>query len=377
MPHTAALLFVALLAARAAAEVKPAPASPCSLLPGGLRLLLRDGETLTGPLVRLDAESLVIRTAWAGSLKVPRGAVAALTQLPGWQPVFEDDFSAGLKGWTVQGRPETRTDPSALQLTNPGQELTWTAPQPLEAGRVGVNFQQARIGQQASCLLELHFQQDKKTQMLGVTLSGPGDGYPTEVAGLEGTVCPVERSPGWHRVSVRFGRRSLRVLVDDQVVWYNLEHGPAGPLTQVRLLCQGNEDERGALDLTAFAVSRSVDEEPHPPGDPTQDEVWLVSGDQLFGQVLTADVRSLTIQGRSGQRTLSWTEVRGLYLRQPAKAVGQLGGGVKVRLHTGLTPEADLLQGEALEQDAERLKLRHPLLGELSIERHWIKRVQP
>ena len=240
---------------------------------------------------------------------------------------------------------------------------------------MGVNFQQLGTGQQARCLLELHFRQEKKTQVLRVTLAGPG-GYPTEIAGLEGTACTVERTPGWHRIGVQFSRRSLRVLVDDQAVWYNLERGPAGPLTQVRLALPGKRGRAWALDLTAFAVSRSVDEETHPPGDPTQDEVWLVSGDQLFGQVTTADARSLTIQGRYGQRTLPWTAVRGLYLRQPAKAPGQVGGGARVRLHTGLTPEPDLLQGEVLGQDADRLKLRHPLLGELSIERRWVKQVR-
>ncbi len=130
------------------------------------------------------------------------------------------------------------------------------------------------------------------------------------------------------------------------------------------------------MAFTAFTVLRAVDETVHPPGDPTQDEVWLASGDQLFGQILQADGRSVTIQGRYGKRTLPWTEVRGLYpLQQAARKA--LRGGVRVWLHNGLTAEPDVLEGELQGLDGERLKLRHAWLGELSLERRWLKQLQP
>ncbi len=355
----------------------PAQELPPFRVPGGMRLLTRDGQTLTGPLLRLDGDSVVVRTAWADQLKLPRERVASLTQLPGWQPLFEDDFSAGLKGWTVKGSPKARTEPARLLLNQSGQELTWTPESALDAGRVGVNFQEGAVIGKGRCLAELHFQEGKQERVLRVLLAGPGDNYSVETAGLDGTTPAVERTPGWHRLTVQFGRRSLRVLLDEQALWYNLERGPGGSLLRVRLVREGGDD-RGSLALSAFAVARAVDEAVRPPGEPGQDEVWLATGDQLFGRLVQADNRSLTIQGRYGKRTLPWTAVRGVYFREQAgPAPARAGTGVRLFLHNGLTPEPDLLEGELLDLDGERLKLRHASLGELNLPRRWLKQLQP
>jgi len=367
----------------------PATELPPFRVPGGLRLVLRDGQTLTGPLIRLDGDSVVLRTAWADQLKLARGAVASLTQLSGWQPIFEDDFSAGLKSWTVKGTPEVQQEPARVLLNRSGQELVWSwspgfsrssnpgTPTPdLEAGRVGINFQEGPAGQ-GRCLAEFHFQEGKQEQVLRVVLTGPGDRYTAETAGLAGTAQTIERTPGWHRLTVQFGRRSLRVLIDDLALWYNLERGPGGPLRRVRLVREGGED-KGGLTLASFTVSRSVEAAVRPPGEPTQDEVWLATGDQLFGRLVQADARSLTIQGKYGKRILPWTAVRGLYPQlQAGQAPVRAETGVRLWLNNGLTPEPDLLEGELLGLDGERLKLRHAFLGELSLERRWLKQLQP
>jgi hypothetical protein len=323
---------------------------PLFRVPGGLHLVLRGGQSLTGALVRLDGESVMLRTAWAERLKLPRDAVIALTQLPGWQPLFEDD------SW---------------------KDLAWTPLQPLEAGRVGVNFQETRPVRRGRWLMELHFQHGDQVQVLRVTLAGPGDGYTAEMDGLKGAAEAVERTTGWHRLTVQWGPRSLRVLVDDRALWYNLERGPAGPLRRVRLV-RPEDVDRDSLAVAAFAVAKAVPDLVRPEGDPTQDEVWLATGDQLFGQVAQADGQSLTIQGRYGKRTLPWTEVRGLYLCQPPRRVPvPPGGGVRLWLNNGLTPQTDVLEGELQGMDGNRLKLRHAWLGEVDLERRWLKQLQP
>ncbi len=169
------LLFTAESKAPIASErlaLVPFPALdlPPFRVAGALRLLLRDGQTLTGPLVRLDAESVVIQPAWSKPVKAPRSAVLALTQLPGWQLLFQDDFSAGLGGWTVQGKPEIQKDPTALLLSRPGQELSWIPARPLEAGRVGINFEQRQPPGRGRWSLELSFQEGKRERQSCVSL---------------------------------------------------------------------------------------------------------------------------------------------------------------------------------------------------------------
>ena len=178
-------------------------------------------------------------------------------------------------------------DPPVVRLSEPGQSLAYTPAEPPEAGRVGVNFRD-RDAAGGRWLAELRFQGDGEARTLRVTLAGPGDAYEVEPPGMGGDAHRVVRSPGWHRLEVRFSRDSLAVLCDDAVLWSDLHRGPGGTLRQVSLTCveeAKSGEARGRVEFAEFALTRSVDEPPRPPGDPGQDEIWLADGDQLFGDV--------------------------------------------------------------------------------------------
>jgi hypothetical protein len=365
------------------AQVRLADANPPPFrIAAGHRVLLRSGEVLSGQLLALDGETVVLRTAWADRLALPRAAVAAVTQLPGWQTLFVDDFTGGLEAWSSSGQPALGDEKAgpALLLARPGQALAWAPAVPLTAGRVGVNFQERDGAAGARWLLEAQFGDGKQPRLLRVTLAGT-DGYPVEGVGLEGTAGAAGRTPGWHRLTVQFTPRSLRVLCDDAVLWYNLDRGPGGPLLRVRLRCQEAPDApptRGAVALAAFSAARAVDEAVRPPADPGQDEVWLASGDQLFGTIGKGDGRAVEVQGRFGRRSLPWSQLRGCYLRRaeqpPTAAAGTV---VRLSLRSGLGGEPDLLDGVVLGLDERRLRLRHALLGEVSVERGRVRGLRP
>jgi len=346
---------------------------------GNLRVLLRDGQSLTGPLVRLDRDLLVLRTAWAARVNVPRAAVAALTQLPGWQPVFEDNFASRRKEWTGKARPALEVEQGACVavLNEAGQELVYTLAEPIRKGRVGVNFQERDGASGARWLLEMTFRQDQELRTLTVTLAGDGEGYPVAAPGLEGKVTALARTPGWHRVTVQFSGGSLRVLLDESALWYNLERGPGGALQQVRLRCQGSGQRKGALALTEFSVAQGVDEAVRPIQDPSQDEVWLATGDQLFGVIVGAADRTVTLEGRFGRRSLPWTAVRGCYLREAMNRPPALEGTpVRVWLGNGVTAEPDVIEGVIVGLDEPRWRLRNAWLGELKVERERVRQVR-
>ena len=132
----------------------------------------------------------------------------------------------------------------------------------------------------------------------------------------------------------------------------------------------------GVLQRTSLCTGpwRSRD---HPPADPSQDEVWLLSGDQLFGRVLRTDGRSVVLDARFGRRTLPWTAVRGIYLRrQAAPARPETAGRVRLAIDNGADAEPDRLEGVVLALDEGRCRLRHPLFGELNLERGRVVRIQ-
>jgi hypothetical protein len=311
---------------------------------GGRRVRLRDGQRITGQILGVDANKLTMRTAWAARVELPREAVASIDPLPGWRTVAEEDFRAGAK------------------------ELTHTLTKPLPAGRFGVNFQEPGT-------VELLFQQGERSRRVRVTIAENGENYAVDTGDLAGAARTVARTPGWHRLIVRFTKRSLRITCDEEVLWHNLEQGPAGSLKQVTIHCHGTG---GAAAWTEFCLERAVAEHPGLPVESEQDEVRLASDDQLFGRILQADRRSIRIEGRFGKRALPWTAVAGCTFRRTA-APPKANEGVNVCLfvRSGLCPASDVLEGVVTALDERHLTLRHALFGELKFERGRVRELRP
>ncbi len=343
------------------------------------RAVLRDGERLSGELLGLNGDGLSLRTAWAGKLTLPRAGVAALTPLPGWRPLLEDDFAGGLRAWSVAGKPEA--GPEGVQLTAPGQALAYTLAAPPAAGRVGINFQAKDAPAGARWALEARFDGPGGQSRVRVTVAGAGDTYAVEARGGAVPARRVAHSPGWHRLVVGFTPTSLRVTCDDDVLWYDLKQGPGGTLRQVALLCLEPEKpapRRGSVVWSACAVEQAVDVPPRPPGDPGQDELWLASDDQFFGRILSAGRRGVEIEGRFGKRTFPWADVQGCYFRRAAlNAKPREGPRVRLELRSGLTADPDVLEGVLTGLSAEKLTLEHALLGKLTIDRGRVRQLRP
>jgi len=340
------------------------------------RVTLRDGEGLTGVLLGLDDRALLLRTAWADKVSLPRAAVAAVTQQPGWALVCAEDFTGGLKAWKIEGKPGHQPG-SGLVLTTAGQSAAYTPATPLKEGRATIAFR-AADDKGASVLVEAAFQTPAGPRVVAVTVAGRPR-YAAVVPGVTGTSTPVPSSAGPHRLTVQFSPSALRVVVDEAVLWHSLKHGPGGPLVRWRLVCRQAEGQRPGCRVAFedFALHRAVDEPRRPPGDPGQDEVWLLSGDQLFGRLLRADSRAVVLEGRFGQRTLAWSAVRGLFLRRAARPIrpGE-AGRVRLWLDNGIDSQLDRLEGTVLSLDERRCRLRHALLGEVVLERGRVSRVQ-
>jgi hypothetical protein len=317
-----------------------------------LRMLLPDGQQVTGELLKLDGERVRLRPAWSERVDLKRDAMIALTQPPGYRTLFADDLTNATKAW--------KTD---------GDALTYELSAPLEAGRVGVTFQEK--DKSGRCQFEAVFQTEAGARTLKVTVTSPGENYQVEASGLKGEAREVRRTAGPHQFAVQFTKHSLRVTCDDDVLWYNVEQGPGGTLKQVRLTGAGGV-------WSAFYLAKAVDEPRRPPGDPEQDEVWLASDDQLFGKIDSADARAIEIDGRFGKRSLPWSEVRGIYFRRPKATESKAEPNtVRVWLRTGFGNESDILAGVLLKIDEREFTLKHAEIGELRLDRKWLREVRP
>ena len=103
----------------------------------------------------------------------------------------------------------------------------------------------------------------------------------------------------------------------------------------------------------------------HPVGDYRQDELWLLSGDQLFGEVIRADRR--TIEFRMSSRKIGWSEWRRLPAPRNSPPRTTDGEHVRLWLHSGCGAEPDQLEGVLSVLDDHRATLQHAVLGKLDL----------
>lgn len=347
---------------------------------------LASGQRLTGELIELNEKELKLRPLGRGPFPIPRSAVVAVTHPPGLVTILDEDFESDLKQWKLTGGPalsnrQQTSGKQSLRLEGAGQAAEYILAAPLQAGRMSINFHDPGKVAGTRWLVEAEYARPGKPWLLRIAVAGGSENYEAESADAGGQVGTVLRSAGWHQLSLRWDHDYLLVGVDEQRVWSSDKEGPGGPLQKLRLLgvAQGiGGAARGEMFFDDLSLARAVDRLPHRIEDATQDEAWLLAGDQLLGQVLRADRRTIHLQMRTGVQKLEWGDVRGLFLRQqtvPAKKPE--GEQVRLWLHTGLGGEADQLEGVVRSLDARRLVLGHPLLGDLEIERPRLQRLVP
>jgi hypothetical protein len=317
---------------------------------GGRRVVLTNGDALSGRLLGLDGERLLLQSAWAERLAIPRSAVAAVTHLPGWQVLVEE---AG---------------------PGPGK-FSRVIQTPVRAGRVAVNFAVDGKPGGSRELIAVRFADGKEGQTLRVGVSEAG-AYTVVADGLPGGPAAAALTPGWHRLTVGFAPHSLRVSSDDAVLWHSLAAGPRGGLAHVAL-GGARGTTGGPVRFAAFELAAAVEETPRPPGDATQDELWLADGDQLFGAVPRADLRGVSLRAAFGERTYPWADLRGLFLHRSHAAPPAQRGAARVWLDGGLGSVPDELSGEVTGFDDKALTLRHVVLGEVRVERARLRRLRP
>lgn len=339
---------------------------------------LRDGQHLTGELLGLDADSVRLAPAWSDRpLTVPRARVQSIAHIPGLATQVVEDFETEPKGWKLTGAPsvsaaERASGKKSLLLDRPGQTAEFVLATPIAAGRLGINFLDPGPTAGVRWLVEADF--GDKT--LEVTVAGPGERY--AVNGLTGgTTADCPRKPGWHRLTVDFAAASAAVLIDQHVLWDSPERGPSGPLRALRLKCVPiNNGKADKVYFDDCGIARTLPALSQPDGDASQDEVWLLSGDQLFGAVPRAGRQVIELDGRPGKRTLPWSDVRGIYLRDAAAApVSSTGEHVRLWLHSGNGSHLDRLDGVVKALDDKRLTLS-TAGGEVVIDRNRLRQLQ-
>ncbi len=333
------------------------------------------------------------RVTWSmegrsGEIILPRACVQAIVQRPGEARVLADSFeSIDSSRWSATGHPEIVDGPHvdgsrALRLVGPASSITHELAEPLAAGRLEIAFHDdGSIAPGRECVVEPTFRGPTSRAAIRIRLGWSEESL--AVISPSGPTLQVQRlarSSGWHRLAIRFGPGETEISVDGR----ELAHGrePIGPLGSIRLAVrsEGTGEKPGPsatfddLRLVRFAEPPASVEV-----DPGQDEARLVVGDQIFGQLRSAngDHVEMLVEGRPV--TLQWAEVSGLYLRR-LPAQGSPVEGLLARVEWLPTPgerasEPDFAEGALIDATGHSLVLATPFIGTLTIPREALRRL--
>ena len=352
------------------------------------RVLIGETLRLSGTLRGISQRGVRFGLSWdAADLALPRPGVQAVVQRTGEARVIVDGFETLEKSrWVITGKPEIVAvphfvDKHSLRLPAGGTSLVHALAEPIAAGRFDLAFLDdgaVVAGQLWS--IELMFQGSSGVSATRVLLGWAEESLAVESPnGL--AVQRLARTPGWHRFSLRFGPNQTEVAVDGKELAHG--KGPDGPLVTIRLASSGPAQTKAPNALAGHFDDLQLIRFAEPPDsfelDIAQDEVRLVMGDQLYGEIQQSDGErvSMTVDGEP--ISLAWSDVSGLYFRR-VPAAGTVVEGLLARLEWRTSPgeepdNVDFAEGAIVSVSDKNVTLATPYSGMLSVPRERVRRL--
>jgi hypothetical protein len=345
-------------------------------------------------LRRIGDHAVWLSVPWqAAEIEVARPGVQAVVQRPGEARVFGDGFAQlDPSRWTVGGKPEVQAEARStvgrrgVRLPAVGASLRHRLSEPLGSGRLELSF--CDLGPLVAAgqwTLELTFRGPAGPASLRVLLGWAEESLAVESpAGPSLAVQRLSRSPGWHRLTLRFGPEQTEIAVDGKELAHG--RGPSGPLDTIVLETRPGGSTAPPSDLAALVREIQLVRFAEPPAsleiDPSQDEVRLVTGDQLYGTIRRADAEHIVIDVDDKPFALDWSEVAGLYFRR-APAAGRPIDGSLAHLEWQAAPgessqarALDHAEGVVTRISETAITILTPYAGTLTIPRDLLTRLR-
>ncbi|HEX8199372.1 MAG TPA: hypothetical protein VF590_02715 [Isosphaeraceae bacterium] len=346
------------------------------------------GQRISGRLGAVTDRAIRLDDGPGGEpVTVARSGALGLLQRPGEVQVLRDGFEAIDPGrWAATGAPDVVADPHreaghGLRLPARGAALKAVLPEPVDSGRLDLFFSDggARVPGRR-WLVELWFRRPTGDEPIQVVL-GWEDESPEVISrgGPALTVQLLVRQPGRHRLTVQFGPERTLMAIDGAELAHG--KGPEGALSGIRLAAETSGRSDGAEDLAAFVDDLRLVRRVEPTGslesDPTQDEVRLPRGDQVFGSLRKADAESVALDVDDREVVLNWSEVAGLYFRRSPEPGAPVAGLLaRLEWQPGPGRDTDAAEGALVAVSEESLSLATPYAGTLTVPRDRLRLLQ-
>jgi hypothetical protein len=373
---------------RLAASPAPMRGSPAH------RVTFWGDESLSGTVESLDGAVVILDTPAGERLRIPRYLVAKIEHFVGDAVIVHDDFENADASRRITGEPQ-RTSKQAvsgqasLSLNKPGDTIEYALADPIGRGWIELRFWdsgQPVAGFEWVC--ELTFDSRSGPRVVQVFLAWDADSY--GLATPDGPALPVQRLArrrGWRRFAAQLAPDRVTMLIDDGV----LAHGQAalGRLRSLRLALRSTDEAAARLDgvdAAAFvddvqiAASVAAATEWFPAQ--RQDDVLLVTGDQVFGQIQSASREEVVIRADFGSYATPWRRLQELHFASQPCPVRELAGQ-RVRIEFAPAGSAsprgepnDVLVGVLADLDDASIHLKHPHLGAVRVPRDQMREME-
>jgi hypothetical protein len=358
------------------------------------RVLVGEALRLSGSVRSISQSAVRLGVNWQGpEIVLARPGVQAVLQRPGVARVLVDNFEAlDASRWSKSGKLSLVDEPHAserksLRIPSGGASLTHKLDESLAAGRLELAYHDdgsVAPGQRWS--IDLTFLNPAGSSLVRVFPGWADEGLAVEsLSGPTLTIQRLARTPGWHRLVIRFAPENTEISVDGK----DLAHGkgPEGPLISVRLASLPPAADVPAPDASKAPVCHVDDLQltrfTEIPAsfelDISQDDARLVAGDQLFGEVLSADSERVAMISAGERVSLAWGQIAGLHFRRiPASGapVEGLLARAEWRSGPGEGPAShDFAEGAITAVTDRAITMATPYSGTFSIPRELLERL--
>lgn len=372
-------------------ELEGLPTAPGE--PPPFRLELGQGQVISGDLLSVDGRSIRFVPGHASgtpeSLEVSREAAGALAQRPGQALALTENFDGldpdrwELRSLPIVFDPSDRPGDRALKIPAGGNGVVTHLREPIGSGRLDLDYlqQTARVrGQRAS--VELVFDGPDGPEVVQVLL-GWSEAAPAVLSrgGPALVVQQIVPQPGWRQLSIRFRPDRTLVAIDGDELARG--DGPSGPLQEIRLVTDSIRGADEAPDLALVVDRLRLIRFVEPTGtdevDPDQDVLDLVSGDQVWGRLESADPSGPRLEVDGRLVPFAWSDVSRIEFRRvPSVSKPVEGRFLRVDwLPPGASgDDRDRLEGAIASSPPGLLNLETPHAGRVSIPLDRVRRLE-
>ena len=355
---------------------------------------LISGDRFMGEVLARDDAVTTIRLQTQQTIRVPTDSISQIANPPGESDVLYDGFELAETEPSPSPSSARRIldqtlavdGKSSLRIDSPSDGYRIDLDQPISAGRVEFSFL-ASIKGGTTTAGEWHLVWNHNASEPDSTIVKVGIDRTITISGASiSSLQPALRiGPGWHTFLMLLRAGRLELLIDDVLI--ATVRAPTTPLSSLQFQPSGSSPGN-SLWIDELQVRRFFDTSRQPVVSSElshRDRLLTTSGDELFGRIESLSLSDVEFESLGKLRSIPLNQLISLNWRQSAQVIRQTivpkAGVVAVVEMQPFVDRPDSLPElwtvTIREIDANRIRLQHSLIGDMTLRWKETLRIRP